>query len=51
MGRSHGAPPITTADYGHIEQFSFSNATDRDVFDTIHEGNQSRAEGLDGISI
>jgi hypothetical protein len=48
MGRSHGAPSITTADYGHIEQFSFSNATDRDVFDAIH-GNQSVR--LDEISI
>jgi hypothetical protein len=35
MDQLHGIPLVTPADYGHDELFSFSNVTDRDVFDAI----------------
>jgi hypothetical protein len=35
MDWSREAPPITPADYGHDELFTFSNVTDRDVFDAV----------------
>jgi hypothetical protein len=35
IDRSRGAPPNTSADYDHDELFSFSNVTDKDVFDAV----------------
>jgi hypothetical protein len=50
MDRSHGPPPVTPADYGDYELFSFLNVTDREVFDAIR-GIKSETMGLDEISI
>jgi hypothetical protein len=50
IDRSQGAPPATPAHYGQDGLFSFSNVTDREVFDAIH-GIKSEAMGLDEISI
>jgi hypothetical protein len=35
MNRSYWAPLVTPADYGHDELFSFSNITEKEVFDAI----------------
>jgi hypothetical protein len=44
MDQLHGAPLVTPSKYGHDELFSFSNVTDRHVFDAIR-GNKSGARG------
>jgi hypothetical protein len=45
MDRLHRARLITPSKYGHDELFSFSNVTDRDIFDAIR-GIKSVVVGL-----
>jgi hypothetical protein len=42
MSRSQGAPAVTPADCGHENLFSFSNVTDREVFEAIRGLNLRR---------
>jgi hypothetical protein len=46
-----GLPPVTPADYGHDELFSFSNVTNIDVFDAIRGIKFVAVMELDGLLI